>query len=798
MNILISYNWLKEYLKTDLSPEEFARRTTNAGNGVESMEFLAARYDKMVIGEVVSVCAHKDADKLRVATVDIGAQQVSIVCGGENLAQGQRVVVALPGAKVRWHGEGDLVELAVTKIRGVESHGMICAANELGFEKLPQGPRDIWDVAPLTKVKAGTSFVEAFDLDDVLFDIEVTTNRPDAKSVIGQAREGAVVSGGTFLWKPQTPQAAQQITAQLDVRVDAPDLCPHYQAVVIEDVKIGPSPWWVQKKLLLSGHRPINNLVDVTNLILHEYGQPLHTFDADKLEGNTIVVRRAHTGEKLVALDEVEYELDDSMLVIADGKKPVAVAGVMGGLHSGTTEKTTRVIIEAAAFDPVSVRRTARKLNLYSDSQQLFEKGLSTESTSPALARAIELISELAGGRVTSKIYSARARDYQPRVFDFDPARTNKLCGVDIAEQEQLTTLEGLGFVAEKAGEMYRVRVPYWRDHDIEHSVDFVEEIARVYGYDRIPSTLPADQLPKIVRDPALLWERRAKEVLVGLGFSEAYAFAFLSSVQLEAYGFDPKETIHLNNPLTEDQAYMRPSLIPSMLTAFAQNQRQESQIDVFEIAPVYQKDAHGGLPLQPLKLLMGSQAGDGSETFFHLKGRLERLGRELGWPTFRFEATVQESKKWHPTRTADLWLGDVCVGVLGQVSDDIAQAFDLERDVVLCELDFERLVEYATDVKAFEELSVYQDVKRDLAFVVPESTVYATLEQALRTSSSLLRDVELFDVYRGRGVDAGHKSLAFHLSFRADRTLSSEEVDVQMKQLSTMLESQFAAILRV
>lgn len=788
MNIMISYNWLKEYLNTDLSVEEFAKKTTNAGNGVEQIISLKERYKGVVVGELLSIEKHPDADKLSVAKVDIGKKApLNLIFGSMvEMQVGMKVPVAVAPCELPGN-----VKIEKRKMRGVVSEGMLCLDQELGFLKSGVSIR-FFDA----DMKNGTPLVEALDMDDYLLDIEVTTNRPDAKSVIGQAREGAVVTGDEFAWKPKMPQAPTNPTIDLSVRVEDAELCPRYQAVVVENVKIGPSPWWVQKKLLLAGHRPINNLVDITNLILHEYGQPLHTFDADKLSDRTLIVRKAKQGEKIVALDEVEYELDDSMLVIADSKKPVAVAGVMGGLHSGTTEQTTRVVIEAATFDPVSVRRTARKLNLYSDSQQLFEKGLSTEATSPALARAIELIGELAGGTVASKIYSARPSAYKPLSFSFDPARANKLIGVDIPEAEQMETLTRLGFTSEKQGDTYNVTVPYWRDHDIEHSVDFIEEIARVYGYDRVPSQLPEDELPEIRQDQTLVWQRRAKELLRGLGFTEAYSYAFVSEAQLNKFDLTAEDAIHLQNPLSEDQAYMRPSLLPSMLTAFEENQRRADQIHLFEIAPVYLPPEGKELPKQPLMLLAGVLCKKGAEGFFTLKGVIERLAFELGWKQLSFVEGAKNDR-WHATRSAEIQLDGNTIGYIGQMNTKMTQSFGIESDVVMCELSFDEVVNYSTQIKSYDPIPIYQDVKRDVAAIVDERVTYVSIQDALTKASDLLHHVELFDVYRGKGIEDGKKSIALHLSFRADRTLASEEVDAELSTLRAVLEKEFGAIMR-
>ncbi|HBK34097.1 TPA: phenylalanine--tRNA ligase subunit beta [Candidatus Uhrbacteria bacterium] len=798
MNIMVSYSWLKEYLHTDLAPDVFATRMTNAGNSVERLHDLSSLYRGMVVGEVKRLSEHPNANKLHLAFTDIGGREVEIVCGGVNLKEGMKVAVALPGSKVRWHGKGDLVTLEETEIRGVKSVGMICAASELGFEKMLQGEKDIWDIGSLTDAPAGTPLAEALGLEDTLFDIEVTTNRPDAMCVIGQAREGGAVTEEKFEWKPPIISASSEVSPHaFKVEVEAPDLCPKYQGIRLDGVKVEPSPWWLQKKLLLAGYKPINNIVDVTNYILHEYGQPLHAFDADTIEGATIVVRRAKKGETIAALDGTVCELTPEMLVIADIKKPVAIAGVMGGLETGTQEKTTKVIIESAIFDPLSIRRTARALNLPSAASQLFEKGLSAPSTDAALGRAVELILQVAGGKVASSIITKEAEPFREKVLLFDPDRANALMGIILPKEDMIETLERLGFEVVPQGLVYHVTVPYWRQYDIEASVDFTEEVARIYGYDRFPSILPSGTLAGLTQDPALSWQRRIKQILCGAGCTEMYAYAFTSKVELTAYGYDAdKEAVRVENPLSTDQEFMRPSLIPSLLTMIEMNEGQEPSGDLFELAPVYHPQG-SDLPKQELSLVIATYGKDGEENFYRAKGLLERLLRQVGIKDWTLDREVK-ADDWHAGRSARVMIGGKALGVIGQVAPQRAEAFRVSQPVVLISLDAEAMIALCTTAHTYEPLSLYPPVKRDLAFIVDLQTEYETIVAALRKQSHLLEQVELFDVYRGSHVGEGKKSLALHLSFRAEeRTLEAGEVEIEIQTLTQMLIKQFSATMR-
>lgn len=795
MNILASYNWIKEYLKTDLSPEEFAREMSLKSMSVESTEYLRDRYENIVIGLVKEVKAHPDADKLRIAITEIGGKDVEIVCGGSNLAHDQRVVVALPGAKVRWHGEGELIELSATKIRGVESFGMICAPSEIGFEKYPCPEHGIWDVSELTQAKPGTAFVEAFDMDDVLFDIEVTTNRSDAMNIIGLAREAGAALEQPFDWEaPALPAGGSG--KDLGVDVKEPDLCPRYMAVAIEGVKVAPSPMWLQTKLLTAGYKPINNIVDITNYILHEYGQPLHAFDYEKLAGGEIVVRKAKNGEKFLALDDIEYELDDSQLVIADQEKPVAIAGVMGGKESGTWDGTTTIVFEAATFDPISVRKTARKLNLYSQSQSMFEKGLSTESPAAALAHAVELALELAGGEVASAVLDERADEYVPLTFPFRPEKARELIGADIEDTKMVKILERLGFAVKESGETYDVEVPYWRDHDIEAEVDLTEEVARMYGYHNLPSQLPNQAPPTTQEDPVLASEQMLKDLLMAAGYTELYGYSFVSAQDLEKYDLDPEQAIRIHNELTTEQTHMRTSLMPSLLKDTEANQGETPQAHVFELQKVYIPQK-GGLPDERTNFVIAQWGVEDVEAaLLSLKGLLEYLASKTG---IALELVREkDDPRWHFSRTATVKMNGETVGVLGQVADEYQNAFGIDKPIVALNLDLQDVLPQMKDTKRYEEIPEYPSVDRDVAVIVGEFTEFGAMKDEILKQSPLIESVGLVEVYRGAGIPEGKKSVTLSLTLRApDKTLASDQVDQIMKTVQSVLEKSFDAIIR-
>lgn len=808
MNILANYKWIKEYLDDADSVQEFSKKMSASGMSVEYSHDLSKRFEGMVVGVIKEVKDHPDADKLKLVETDIGDKVVTIVCGGVNLKPDQKVAVALPGSKVRWHGEEEWTELKIAKVRGVESYGMIVAGEEIGFDKLPstdeRGPL-IWDITEHTDSGAGTPLAQALDLDDTVFDIEVTTNRPDAMSIIGLAREAGAVQSGKFkgaggqsskIASPD-PEASGSQTGELlelSVSVKEHELCPRYQAVVMENVKVGPSPWWLQKKILLSGHRPINNIVDITNYVLHEYGQPMHTFDYDKLEGKEIIVRRAKDGEKFLALDENEYELSSDHLVIADGKRPVAVAGVMGGEETGTTEGTTRIVLECATFEPVNVRRTARALGLYSDSQQLFEKGLSTESTPPALARAIELVSEIAGGKVASHIFDVKEEAYKNLKFPFDPKDVNARMGIEVSVHEQERILESLGFELEKRGDSYKVTVPYWRDNDIEDSVDFTEEIARVYGYENLPTVLPSSTHEPHASDPMIVWQDRTKQILASAGCTEFYHYSFASEADLVDWGYTTDQALSFINPLSVDQKYLRVSLAPSVLRSIERNQGNKSKALVFELANIY-TPREGDLPLEEPHCVIAGY-GEGYNVGY-VKGVFERLMREMGIKGYTLDRS-NLSEHWHPGRSAVIKFGDETLGFIGELSPQKQELFKIDSRVALVVLNMAHVIPHAKTSKSFTPIAEFPSVKRDLAFVVDRMVEYGDIKEKLESGNDLLESVEVFDVYEGEGVEKGKKSMALHLSFRApDKTLSSEEVEKELSTIVSVLEGEFNATIR-
>jgi phenylalanyl-tRNA synthetase beta chain len=806
MNILASYNWLKEFVALKQLPEEFARRLSLSGPGVERLYPQAPLFEQMLVGKVLELKPHPNADKLQIVVTDLGSEQVEIVCGGSNLSVGMKVVVALPGARVRWHGSGEPVILKPVEIRGVKSVGMICGASEIGLQDgFPHAEREIMDMS-WCKAKPGTKLVKALDLDDTVFDIEVTTNRPDAYSIVGLARETASILGVPFLWKeavaPPMPKATKPVPFEVENQEKV--LCTRYQAVVMDHIEVGPSPWWLKNRLLSAGLRPINNIVDITNYVMLELGQPMHAFDYEKLAGGKIKIRRARKEEKIILLDGSEKILDTDRLLIADAEKPIAVAGIMGGEETGVSKSTNTIVFEAATFDPVSVRRTGRALDLRSDSSLRFEKGLPEEQTQAALARAMELCQKIACGQVASRIYDLRSDSRRRVKFQFRPDHAERLIGVKIPAARMVKILKTLGFgisrrsTIKKGKPVFDVEVPYWRVRDIEGERDFAEEIARVYGYVNLPSEIPTGGLPLAPVDQILTAEDLSKRYLSAVGFTELVNYSFVSADILNRAGFAPELCVRIANPLNADFELLRPSLIPGVMVTIKENEGLFQKNDLFEISNIYLKGAKSELPDERATVLLATYDLTTDDRLFRrIKGVIEGLMNVLS-RKIKLERIESPSKLWHPGRVAALQFDNSIIGTIGEIHPAISNAFGIASRICLAEFDLATLTEAKKISGGYKSIPQFPPVRRDLAIVLAEEVEYGTVEAVILSVTNLLQSVELFDVYHDQRLGEARKSFAMHLSFsHSERTLLAEEVDEEIKKILATLKRETNADLR-
>ncbi|MBI4592335.1 phenylalanine--tRNA ligase subunit beta [Candidatus Uhrbacteria bacterium] len=814
--MLISKKWLTEFVKLPpgFSDKELASRITLSTVEVEGMKDQANALEYVVVGVIESVGAHSNADKLHVCQVDVGGRTVQIVCGGTNVAPGMKVAVALPGAWVKWHGEGELVEIKKTKLRGEDSEGMICSSNEIGLSPT-EGDHEIRDLGDV-EANPGTSLATALGLDDVIFDIEhkSLTNRPDLMGHYGMAREVAALTKSKLeSYEPKKIPVGKGIS--LSVKVEDASACPRYMAIAMEGIVVGSSPDWMKRRLESCGVRSINNVVDVTNYVMLELGQPMHAFDADVL-GDKIVVRVAHPKEKITALDEKTYQLDSSMLLITDGKKPMAIAGVMGGEGSGVSKKTTRIVFESANFSPVSVRKTSTKLALRSESSARFEKSLDPNLCELALRRAVELMTELSpGARVASKVVDAYSHLPKPITVSLTADLVNQRLGTEIPAKDMEEILGRLGFIVKAAPRLkhgttgsgsMKVTIPSWRaTKDVSIVEDVIEEIARILGYDKIESSLPSFSIAPPVQDSVRELARDVRRTMsLGLGATEVYRYAFVAPEILRSLGFDLDDHLKLANPLAEDRPYLCQSLVPNLFDTVALNHRAFPVVSVFEIARIFfgdmkgDEDGQGGiLPVQPYHFGIAYSAQGDESPLVELRRHVETTLRTAGF-NVTFREMIKPATWMHPRRAAEILVDGKKYGILAEARPDAAQALGIGRRVAMAEMNLTMLAAIEQTPTIFSSIPSYPDAKRDIAFAVAERTTAATLEQAVRKASNLLQTYELFDVYHGKGVEEGHKSMAVHMTFRSlEKTLEAQEVDAEMNKIRQVLEKEFGATIR-
>ena len=665
---------------------------------------------------------------------------------------------------------------------------------------------------------------------DYIFDTEITTNRPDVLSMIGFAREVSAITEGKLLKEchselqqchPELVSGSirfrnkfgmtkknQNRKTDLQVQIQDKKNCPRYMAIVLDNIKVENSPLWIQKRLVSYGVRPINNIVDITNFVMLECGQPMHAFDYDKISGKKIIIRKAKKGEKIISLDDDEYNLDENMLVIADGKEPIAIAGIKGGKKTEIDLKTKTIILEAANFNEVSIRKTARALNLYSESSTRFEKGLSDQLPLPAMARAVELAQNLAKANIASSLIDQKIKKYQPKKIKLNKKNVETFLGIKISEQKIIKILESLGFEIKK----FVVTVPFWRDKDVEKEVDLIEEIARIYGYHKLLTELPIGKMPQKEKNWNFFWEDKIKEILSGAGMTEIYSYSFISEKLLKKCGLDSKKCLKLLNPLNADLEYMRPSLIPSLLQIIFQNQKIKEEFKVFELANVYLPKKSGALPDEKLNLCGAVVQKESEKLFYQTKGIIELLFKKIGidariieyktktgsWQDNQ-DRVLSNSNIWSPEKTAEMFIKKESVGIIGEINPEILKKFDINLKVAMFDFDFPKLIKYATTNRAYQPIIKFPPIKLDLAIVLDKKILWNDIQKLIyKNGENFVKEVELFDIYEGRGVPKGKKSLAFHIIYQsADRTLEDKEINEIQEKIINALEKNFKAEVR-
>ncbi len=800
----ISLKWLGDYVDLKLAPKELAERLTMAGIEVKAVNTMGG-WGNMVVGEVLAVNPHPNADRLKLATVSLSGQQLTVVCGAPNIAVGQKVPFAHVGARLIDGHTGEVVRLESAKIRGILSEGMVCSEKELGISDSHEGIMVLPSEAPI-----GMPLSEY--LGDTIFDLEVTPNRPDCLCVIGIAREVAALTGQEVRSpKSDYEEEEQSIDALVSVNIASPDLCPRYCASLITGVAISSSPAWLQQRLKSYGMRPINNVVDITNYVMLEHGQPLHAFDYHKLKGQKIIVRRAEKGEAMTTLDEVERALDEDVLVIADGEKPVAIAGIMGGLESEVTDETTAILLESANFARATIRRGARRFQLNSEASLRFEKGLSRELPLVALKRATRLFQELANGKVVKGVVDVYPGKMKPEGILISTEEVKRLAGLEVGIDEIIRVLTSLGFecsqnvIASEAKQSPQISVttPYWRS-DISCVADLVEEVVRIIGYDKIPTTMLSSTLPEQEPKPRLKLREKIRKIMVGLGFQEVLTYSLTSLEKLQKLSPElGSEPLKVANPMTKEQEYLRPNLRAGLLTTLAHNQKvDEDGIRIFEIGKVFLPRGNE-LPQEKEMLcavLSGAKSDlswrgeKGELDFFDAKGVAENLLRVLGIAT---EFKPGSDQNLSPAESAEIISGGDSIGVLGVLHPRVAQDFELSETVCLIEIDLERLLTKPIREKRYTPIYRFPAVSRDIALVVDEQISYRQVESIIR-NFPLVTEVTLFDLYAGEQIPQGKKSFAIRIVYQSpDHTLTDEEVDEIQQKMLNRLNQELGATLR-
>ncbi len=800
--MLATYNWLKSYVDLELSPQDLAHEFTMAGLEIENLYHRYEYLDKVVVCRVAKVEAHLRSDVLKVCRVETDQESYQVVCGAPNVTEGMISALALVGTELP---DGETVK--EVDLRGVLSTGNLCSAAELfvgddasGIMSLPENTR------------LGTGMKEVLGLDDWVFEIDITPNRPDCLNILGVAREAAGIVGAKLKYPEiKLEEARASVEDQASIDILAPDHCPRYVVRVINGITIGPSPFWLIDRLAGVGIRAINNIVDITNYVLMEMGQPLHAFDLDRVADHRIVVKTAGEGERFTTLDGEERIMGPEMLMICDGQKPVALAGVMGGLNSEILPSTTDVLLESAYFNPVSIRRTAKTLGLSTEASFRFERGIDPVGCARAADRAAALMAELGGGKVAAGIIDANPKPYKPVTVSFSYSRCNEFLGTNIESDKMSKALSGIELEPKGNGDRVEVDIPPFRV-DLSRDVDLYEEVARLVGYDEIPITFPTKKGGSESEDASRRARGVISEILRGLGFFEVINYSFISSEFCNRLGLpdtDPRRnTVRIINPLSEEQVLLRTTLIPGLLDSLRRNQSfQVMDLGLFEVGKIFFKDTSQDLPDEKFAIggLLAGKRNDVSWSrksedtdFYDIKGLVESLleGLNVSEPVFTPDDIPAYYNQAH---AASVSAGGLALGHLGKLTDEVSEAFNLKEVPFIFELSLEALMGGMSGARSFKALPRYPAISRDQALVLDRSVdADRILDFITGLKREFLAEVSLFDYYEGRQLKPGLKSLAFRFLYRApDRTMTDEEVSVIHQNIIDQILKAFKAEIR-
>ena len=795
-----SLSWIKAYVPDlDVTAQEYTDAMTLSGTKVEGFEKMDADLDRIVVGQIDKIEKHPDADKLIICQVNIGTETIQIVTGAPNVKEGDKVPVVLDGGRVAGgHEPGQRVaggiKIKKGKLRGVPSNGMMCSIEELGSN------RDMYPEAPeygiyifQKDVEVGSSAISALGLDDVVFEYEITSNRVDCYSVIGIAREAAATFRKEFHPPVVTPTGNDEdVNDYVKVTVKDQELCPRYTARVVKNIKIGPSPEWMQRRLASVGIRPINNLVDITNYVMEEYGQPMHAYDLDTIAGREIVVRRAEDGEKFVTLDGQEREMDSSVLMICDGEKSIGVAGIMGGENSMITDNVKTMLFEAACFNGTNIRKSAKKIGLRTDASGKFEKGLDPENAQAAIDRACQLVEEMGAGEVVGGMVDVYAEKREPSRVTFDAEKINALLGTDLTKEQMLGYLKLVELEYDETTN--EIVAPTFRQ-DIHRLADVAEEVARFFGYDNIPTTLPSGEATTGKLSYKLRIEEVARNIAEFCGFSQGMTYSFESPKVFDKLLLPEdsklRQAIEIRNPLGEDYSVMRTTSLNGMLTSLATNyNRRNKNVKLYELGNVYLPKALPltELPDERMQFTLGMY-GEGD--FFSMKGVVEEFFDKIGLHKKETYDPNAGKTFLHPGRQANIIYDGTVVGYLGEVHPDVADIYGIGERAYIAVIDMPEIVARATFDRKYEGIAKFPAVNRDLSMVVPKNIMVGQIEEVIeKNGGAHLESYSLFDLYEGAQIKPGFKSVAYSITFRAkDRTLEESDISKAMDKILAGLE---------
>ena len=795
-----SLSWIKAYVPDlNVTEQEYTDAMTLSGTKVEGYEKMDADLDKIVVGQIEKIERHPDADKLVVCQVNIGSEKIQIVTGAPNVEEGQKVPVVLDGGRVAGGHDGSLtkggIEIKKGKLRGVESCGMMCSIEELGSTRdmYPEAPENGIYIFP-DDVEVGADAVEVLGLRDAVFEYEVTSNRVDCFSVIGIAREAAATFGKSF-YPPIVPETGNDEDASdyIKVEVRNQELCSRYCARVAKNIKIGPSPEWMQRRLASVGIRPINNLVDITNYVMEEYGQPMHAYDLDTIAGHQIIVRNAEDGETFTTLDGQERQLDRDVLMICDGEKSIGIAGIMGGENSMITDHVHTVLCEAACFDGTNIRKSSKRVGLRTDASGKFEKGLDPNNAKAAIDRACQLLEEMGAGEVVGGIVDVYSKVKEPVRVPFDENAVNQLLGTDISKEDMIAYLEKVELAYDEATN--EIVAPTFRQ-DIFRLADLAEEVARFYGYDNIPTTLPRGEatIGKLSFKQRI--EAAARNIAEFCGFSQGMSYSFESPKVFDKLllpeDAPERQAIEISNPLGEDYSIMRTISLNGMLTSLATNfNRRNKDVRLYELGNIYLPKTLPltELPEERMQFTLGMY-GEGD--FFSMKGVVEEFFEKIGMHKKEVYDPNAGKPFLHPGRQANILYDGTVVGYLGEVHPAVAENYGIGGRAYVAVLDMPEIIVRATFDRKYTGIAKFPAVTRDISMVVPKEILVGQIEEMIeQRGGSILESYHLFDLYEGAQIKEGHKSVAYSIVFRAkDRTLEDADVTKAMKKILNGLES--------